>query len=207
MKSDRVKQCWTEGKWGRCVCVGGWTTPEALDWGHVDHAGCHFGWWMWVDGQVGRAWPRAQALTVTRSDTPSPPALTATSGRRHISKYVCRYYFIDNQNLCSSAGQKRREVKCCEWNAGETILSAPTRRQAAVFFTQQGVPFRTKSFHSILNCSFHPLGSPMLIRSSRKLINLTMREHFWYFDAIWSPQFICCHSSPVSWRLVLVLIA
>lgn len=25
-------------------------------------------------GQVGRAWPRAQAVTVTRSDTPSPPA-------------------------------------------------------------------------------------------------------------------------------------
>lgn len=33
------------------------------------------GGWCWrAGGQVGRAWPRAQAVTVTRSDTPSPPA-------------------------------------------------------------------------------------------------------------------------------------
>lgn len=105
MKSDRAKSAELSGVG---VCVGVWTIPGAPYSGHVDHAGCHCGWWMWVGGQVGRAWPRAQALTVTRSDTPSPPALTATSGRRHSSKYGRRHYSNYNQNLCSS------EVKRCD---------------------------------------------------------------------------------------------
>lgn len=41
----------------------------------------HSRWYRRASGQVGRAWPRAQAVTVTRSDTPSPPALTAPPGR------------------------------------------------------------------------------------------------------------------------------
>lgn len=165
---------WRVWNWGKvglvCVC-GGWSTPEAPYSAHADHVGCHGGWWMWVEGQVGRAWPRAQALTVTRSDTPSPPALTATSGRRHSSKYGRRHYNY-NQNLCSSGAQSQRSET---WT--NVVLSAPTRRQAAAVFTQQVVPFTTKSYRSILNCSSHPLGSSMLIRRN-SLMELTRRDEF-----------------------------
>lgn len=131
MKSDKSEECW--GKMG-LVCVGGeWTTPEAPYSGHAGHAGCHCGWWMWVDGQVGRAWPRAQALTVTRSDTPSPPALTATSGHLQIRPSALFQLQPKSLQFWGSESKTRRETL---WT--NVVPSAPTRRQAAVVFTQRG---------------------------------------------------------------------
>lgn len=57
-------------------------------------------------GQVGRAWPRAQAVTVTRSDTPSPPA-SQTGSPRSLRAFESSYLWL----LISVDLKKKRRWK------------------------------------------------------------------------------------------------
>ena len=69
-------------------------------------------------GQVGRAWPRAQAVTVTRSDTPNPPALRGAAlalALAYLSGPASRFSTTNGPAACLGSDAAPLQGKTSRW--------------------------------------------------------------------------------------------